>query len=113
MNKDKRSMGNKKNTKEFKESSVQLVLNSKESTIKIAKDLDVHEKTLYGWVREYKKANNIPVYSRGYASAKVEKKSIKETVEEENKRLRAENKLLKQERDILKKATAYFAKETL
>jgi transposase len=38
---------------------------------------------------------------------------IKETAEEENKRLRAENKLLKQERDILKKATAYFAKETL
>jgi len=39
--------------------------------------------------------------------------NIKETAEEENKRLRAENKLLKQERDILKKATAYFAKGTL
>ena len=88
-------------------------MNSDESTAKIAKDLDVNEKTLYNWVREYKKTNNIPIFARGYASSKSEKNSIKETTEEENKRLRAENKLLKQERDILKKATAYFAKETL
>lgn len=39
------------------------------------------------------------------------KKNAKETIEDENKRLRAENKLLKQERDILKKAAAYFAKD--
>jgi len=41
----------------------------------------------------------------------VQKTKSKETIDEENKRLRAENKLLKQERDILKKATAYFAKD--
>jgi len=105
-------MRNSKYTREFRDSSVQLVMNSNESTAKIAKDLDVNEKTLYNWVREHKKANNIPVFSRGYASSKSGN-SLKETAEEENKRLRAENKLLKQERDILKKATAYFAKETL
>ena len=38
---------------EFKESTIQLVLNSNESTKKIAEDLDVHEKTLYAWVRAY------------------------------------------------------------
>ena len=103
-------MRNSKYTREFRDSSVQLVLNSNESTAKIAKDLDVNEKTLYNWVREYKKANNIPIPPRG-EFRNVNK--IKETAEEENKRLRAENKLLKQERDILKKATAYFAKETL
>ena len=113
MSKDKKKMKNSKYTREFRDSSVQLVMNSEESTAKIAKDLDINEKTLYNWVREYKKANNIPVFARGYASAKSEKNSVKETTEEENKRLRAENKLLKQERDILKKATAYFAKETL
>ncbi len=113
MSKDKSKMKNSKYTREFRDSSVQLVMNSNESTAKIAKDLDINEKTLYNWVREYKKANNIPVFSRGYASVKSEKNSLKETTEEENKRLRAENKLLKQERDILKKATAYFAKETL
>lgn len=100
----------KRYTQEFKESAIQLVLNSNESTIKIAKDLDVHEKTLYAWVRAYKEANGIVIPSIG-----SEKKSsiVKETDSEELKRLRKENKLLKQERDILKKATAYFAKETL
>jgi len=113
MSKDKKKMKNSKYTREFRDSSVQLVMNSDESTAKIARDLDVNEKTLYNWVREYKKANNIPILSRGYASVENGKKGIKETAEEEAKRLRAENKLLKQERDILKKATAYFAKETL
>ena len=106
-------MRNSKYTREFRDSSVQLVINSDEPTAKIAKDLDVNEKTLYNWVREYKKANNIPIFPRGYFSGENGKKIIKETAEEEAKRLRAENKLLKQERDILKKATAYFAKETL
>jgi len=103
-------MRNSKYTREFRDSSVQLVLNSNESTAKIAKDLDINEKTLYNWVKEYKKANDIPIPARG-GFRNINK--IKETAEEENKRLRAENKLLKQERDILKKATAYFAKETL
>ncbi|WP_418640650.1 transposase [Sulfurimonas sp. ST-27] len=110
MSKEKEKMRNSKYTREFRDSSVQLVLNSEESTAKIARDLDVNEKTLYNWVREYKKANNIPIAPRG---GFTRSNSIKETAEEENKRLRAENKLLKQERDILKKATAYFAKETL
>ena len=119
MSKDKKKMKNSKYTREFRDSSVQLVLNSQESTAKIAKDLDVNEKTLYNWVREYKKANNIPITPRG---GFANNSNLKETAEEENKRLRAENKLLKQERDILKKATApqghffqgaYFAKETL
>ena len=100
----------KRYSKEFKDSTIQLVLNSKESTRKIAKDLDVHEKTLYAWVRAYKEANGIEVPKQG----KGKKSSIvKESEVEELKRLRKENKLIKQERDILKKATAYFAKEIL
>ncbi len=100
----------KRYSKEFKDSTIQLVLNSKESTRKIAEDLDVHEKTLYAWVRAYKEANGIEVPKQG----KGKKSSIvKESEVEELKRLRKENKLIKQERDILKKATAYFAKEIL
>jgi len=109
MGKDKSNMRNSKYTREFRDSTVQLVMNSDKSVLQIGKDLDVNPKTIYNWVREYKKANNIAIDSHTTNSANT----IKETIEDELKRLRAETKLLKQERDILKKAAAYFAKETL
>ena len=87
----------KRYTQEFKESTIQLVLNSNESTKKIAEDLDVNEKTLYAWVRGYKEANGIEIPAQG----KGKKSSIiKESESEELKRLRKENKLLTEERDI-------------
>jgi len=102
-------MKNSKYTREFRDSTVQLAMNGDQSALKIAVDLDINPKTLYNWIREYKKANHIKVDNR-----KNEQESTsKESIEEENRRLRAENKLLKQEREILKKAAAYFAKETL
>ena len=102
-------MKKNKYTKEFKDSTVQLVINTDKSALKVAQDLNINAKTLYNWIREYKKANNIKIDSR----RKVQLSTSKETIEDENRRLRSENKLLKQERDILKKAAAYFAKETL
>jgi len=101
-----KKMRNSKHTKEFRDSTVQLAMNSDEPMIKIAEDLGVHIKTLYAWVRAYKKDHNIEI---GHSRVSTSKESL----DEENARLRKENKLLKQERDILKKATAYFAKETL
>lgn len=105
-------MRNSQYTREFKDSTIQLVLNSEQSVLKIAKDLDVNPKTIYNWVRKYKNAHNIPIPSIGKAPTSSNN-FVKETLEDEAKRLRAENKLLRQERDILKKATAYFAKEVL
>jgi len=99
-------MRKSKYSKEFKDSTVQLILNNNESVVHVAADLDLNPKTLYHWVTVYKKEHNIAV-------AHSRSSSKNETIEEENKRLRRENKILKQERDILKKATAYFAKETL
>ena len=99
-------MRKSKYSKEFKDSTVQLILNNGESVVKVAEDLGLNSKTLYHWVTSYKKAHNIP--TRDITSS-----SSKESEHEELKRLRRENKTLKQERDILKKATAYFAKETL
>ena len=99
-------MRTSKYSKEFKNSTVQLILNNNETVVKVAADLDINPKTLYHWVTMYKKENNI-------ATRRVNMASSSETLDEENKRLRRENKILKQERDILKKATAYFAKETL
>jgi transposase len=101
-------MRNSKHTREFRDSAIQLVLNSNEEIKNIAQDLGVNPKTLYNWVYTYKRENNLQTYNR--QSNKV---SNKESLDEELMRLRKENRLLKQERDILKKATAYFAKETL
>lgn len=95
-----------KYSKEFKDSTVQLILNNNESTVKVASDLDLNPQTLYNWISAYKKEHNMPMRDN--------KTSVSsETLNEENKRLRHELKIAKQERDILKKATAYFAKETL
>jgi transposase len=100
-------MRNSKYTSEFRDSTVQLVMQGDKSVSQIGQDLDVNPKTIYNWIRVYKKANNMTIDSR-------EKSSItslsKETSQDELKRLREQNKLLKQERDILKKATAYFAR---
>jgi len=85
-------------TKEFKDSTVQLAINSEKSVLKIGADLDVNPKTIYNWIREYKVENNIKIDSR----KTIQKSTVKETVDDENKRLRAENKVLKQERDILR-----------
>jgi|AntRauTorcE11898_2_1112593.scaffolds.fasta_scaffold13211_2 transposase len=112
MNKGKEEMRNSQYTREFRDSTIQLALNSEKSILQIAKDLDVNPKTIYNWVREHKKANNIPIPPLGKSSI-TNTSTVKETQNDEVKRLRAENKLLKQERDILKKATAYFAKEIL
>lgn len=113
MNKDKNQMRESKYRREFRDSTVQLVMNSDQSTLQIARDLDVNSKTIYNWVREYKKANNIKIASRSDSPVSSSRGTVKETIEDEAKRLRAENKILKQERDILKKAAAYFAKEAL
>ncbi len=97
------NMKNSQYTREFRDSTIQLVLNSGDSVLKIAKDLNVNPKTIYNWMNEYKKMNQ--------DTTKPITKSPKETLEQENKRLRRETKLLRQERDILKKAAVYFAKE--
>ena len=102
-------MAIKKYPQELRDSTVQLALNSEDSVLKIGKDLGINPKTIYNWIREYKSVNNIKIDSR----RTTQKSTVKETVDDENIRLRAENKILKQERDILKKAAAYFAKEVL
>jgi len=102
-------MAVKKYPQELRDSTIQLVLNSQKSVLQIGKDLGINPKTIYNWIRAYKVAHNIKIDARRTA----QKSTLKETVDDENIRLRAENKILKQERDILKKAAAYFAKEVL
>jgi transposase len=88
--------------KEFKQTAVELALSNSEKPIQVlAKELGIHQNTLYVWIQNYKKSNNLIEVS------------YKPSQEDELKRLRKENARLKMECDILKKATAYFAKETM
>ena len=54
-------MRKSKYSKEFKESTVQLILNDGESVVKVAEDLGLNSKTLYHWGTSYKNAHNIPI----------------------------------------------------
>lgn len=90
-----------KYTQEFKDSTIQLILNSDKSILQISKDLDVSDKTLYAWLRAYREKHDIPTPTQ----------QSKESLEEENRRLRKELAQVKKEREILKKAAAYFASE--
>ena len=88
-------------TQEFKDSIVKLVTESHEPMSKIATDVGINKKTLYGWVMKEK-------------SSKIQRdKAMELTLEQETKQLKKQLALVTQERDILKKAVAYFAKETL
>lgn len=88
--------------KEFKQTAVELALSNSEKPIQVlAKELGIHQNTLYSWIQNYKQSNNLLEISD------------KPSQEDELKRLRKENARLKMECDILKKATAYFAKETM
>ena len=93
---------------EFKASAIQLALNNDQSVKKVAEDLEMSDKTLHSWVRAYKKAHNLAIGTRNPITS-----GSKESLEEENRRLRKELADVKKDREILKKAAAYFAKETL
>lgn len=84
--------------KEFKISSVKMVLEGKESLSSIARDLGISENTLQNWKKKYLQTNN---------------NAASETVVDmaEYKRIVKENKKLREQRDILKKAVAYFSQE--
>lgn len=97
-------MKNSQYTREFRDSCIQLALNSNKEIKHLAVDLGINSKTLYNWVYNYK---------REHSHSSTKSSTNKESLDDELIRLRKENRLLKQERDILKKATAYFAKETL
>ena len=82
--------------KEFKDSAIQLALNSEKSVIRIADELGVDEKTLYGWLSKYRRANNLE-----NAVTNTKKSQEKESLEEENRRLCKELSNVKKDREIL------------
>ena len=86
----------KRYSEEFKKEAVRLALGGGMSRSRVARDLGVNVNSLAGWIKAAKA-------TRGG--------EVRETLEEENRRLRRENDRLAEERDILKKAVGIFSKE--
>jgi len=86
--------------KHFKEEAVRLVLDQERPAAIVAKELGIHENTLYKWIGQYRKhkENAFP------GSGKLRPE------DEEIKRLKKMIADLQEENAILKKAAAIFAK---
>jgi len=86
-------------TKAFKAEVVALVGQPGNSAASVARDLDLTETAVRGWVKQ---ADVDDGRGDGLTS-----EQLAELAE-----LRRENRVLREERDILKRATAFFARET-
>jgi len=65
-------------TGEIRDSAIQLVLNSDEEIKNLAEDLGVNPKTLYNWVYNYKRENNLQTYHRSNGTKSKIAKCMKE-----------------------------------
>lgn len=89
----------RKFSREFKAEVVQLVLTGRKSVPEICKEQDLHDSSVYNWVRQAKiDAGDGPTGALTTAE------------KEELSALRRENRELRRERDFLKDAAAYFAR---
>lgn len=87
-------------TDEFKAGAVRLVLDEGKSAAVVARDLDLTQSVLSGWVRQARADRD------GGKSGLTTEERV------ELAKLRKENRQLRMERDLLKKAAAFFAKES-
>ena len=86
--------------KAFKNDAVRLVVEENRSVTEVARDLGIHENTLYRWVKEQKDTGEDAFPGHGRLLPQ----------DAEIKRLKKELDLVKEERDILKKAMAVFSR---
>ena len=84
---------------DFKAQAVRLVLDEGKTVGAVARELDLTETALRGWV------------NRAQANRTNGRTGLTTTEREELTRLRKENRILREEREILKKAAAFFANE--
>ena len=87
--------------REFKISSVKLVLDSERSIASIAEDLGISKNTLFNWKNKYREDAKNAFPGKGHMKPE----------EEEIRRLKKDLAHVTMERDILKKAVAFFAKD--
>ncbi len=87
--------------KDFKVNTVKLVLEEGKVAAQVSRDLGISEKTLYGWIAQYKNDPKHPFVGSG--NLKPDAQATRD-LERENRELREEN-------EILKKAVRIFTKD--
>jgi transposase len=98
---------------EFKESSVKLALESKQSIAQTARDLGIKVNTLYTWIDKYSKIKGSVTRNDEHIYDEVRRlKKELSKVTQERDLLKKELSKVTQERDLLKKVAAYFAKDS-
>ena len=91
----------RKFSKEFKLDVVNLIKVGNKSIRELSKELELHEVTLYNWVRKYDKDKEEAFPGEG---------NLKPS-DEEARKLRKQLADVTEERDILKKAISIFSKD--
>ena len=100
MEEQKKRRTRRRFTEEFKARAVRLVLKDGQTAAQVARDLDLVESVLHGWVRQAK-------IDRGMGPAGA----LTSEERDELARLRKEVRVLREEKEILRKAAAFFAKD--
>ena len=98
---------NSKYTPEIRQRTVNHILESGKSATRVAEEMGIDTNTVCKWVREYRRANQLPTYHQEKGHKVVVAKSEKELaarLKEKEKRIRD----LEEEVDILKKSLRIF-----
>lgn len=77
---------------EFKLHAVRLAMENGKTTIQVARELGVSQKTLYGWISKYRGNSSAPFVGSG--NLRPEAKTLRD-LEREKRDLREENAILK------------------
>ena len=91
-----------RHTEAFRRETVNLLESSGKAVAELAREMGIHEKSLYRWRKQYGSA--VSPSENGASGSSVAE------LEAELKRLRRELEVVRQERDILKKAISIFSR---
>ena len=97
-------MKRKSYDKQFKIAAVKLILEEEVPVSVVAKELEIHQNTLYRWVNEYEEHGESAFPGRGTALY---------SYQFEIKKLKKENLELKKELELLKKFRAFLKKKNI
>ncbi|WFE69693.1 transposase [Thiomicrospira sp. R3] len=87
---------------QLKQQAIEMALEGSKTIAQIARDLDIKDNTLYGWVDKYRRANKDNDSTKPVVDKPID-------LAAENRRLKRELKTALEDVELLKKAAAYFA----